>query len=284
MTLEPIPYLQGLDIADFKKNYVQRKRPVILCDFISQSSAFKNWNYDYFRKEAGNKIVAVHGSEDAHPDYVTSPPERQMLFSDYLDLIEREPSELRLFLFNLLVYRPKLRKALKIIPPMKGFLTNFPLLFFGGKGASVRYHYDIDMSHVFLSQFEGEKRIFLFANDQSDLLYKFPFNFHGPVDLRKPDYEKYPALKLLKGWECVLKPGETLYIPSGYWHYIQYLSQGYSVSNRALSASLTDKLKGFRNILIIRRIDNLLRRLFGQKWFNYKLKRAKRNAERHIRA
>jgi hypothetical protein len=282
MTLETITYLQDLNMVDFDKNYVKAKKPVILSNFISNSDAFKNWNYDYFRKEAGNKLVAVHGSEHAHPDYVTSPAESEMTFSNYLDLIEEGPSELRLFLFNLLVYKPKLRKALQVTPPMKGFLTNFPLLFFGGEGASVRYHYDIDMSHVFLSQFEGEKKIYLFPNNQSVFLYKLPFNFHGLVDLRNPDYEKYPALKLLKGWECTLKPGETLYIPSGYWHYIQYLSQGYSVSHRALSASFADKLTGFKNIFIIRRIDNILRRLFGQKWFDYKLKKANRNTKKYL--
>jgi len=70
------------------------------------------------------------------------------------------------------------------------------------------------MSHVFLSQFEGEKKIYLFENNQSKFLYKLPYNFHGIADLRNPDYEKFPALKYLNGWEYTLKFGETLFIPT----------------------------------------------------------------------
>ena len=31
-----------------------------------------------------------------------------------------------------------------------------------------------------------------------------------------PDYEKYPKLKSIKGYETVVEPGDVLYIPM-YW-------------------------------------------------------------------
>ena len=122
-------------------------------------------------------------------------------------------------------------------------------MFFGGKGSITRNHIDIDMSHVFITQFQGIKRIWLFPWEQSDLMYKLPYNFHSLANLQEIDYKKYPALKFLNGYEAVINPGETLYIPSGWWHYIQYETEGYSVSVRALPSSLLEKWRGFKNLV-----------------------------------
>jgi len=138
------------------------------------------------------------------------------------------------------------------------------------------------MSHVFLSQLEGEKEVWLFAPDQSALLYKLPFNFHGVINLRDPDYRNYPGVQYLQGLKCTLKKGDTLYIPAGYWHYIQYTTGGYSVSYRSLPASFFQKLIGFRNIFITRKFDNLMRRILKEKWFYYKLERSHTIAARTI--
>ncbi|MEI9935230.1 MAG: cupin-like domain-containing protein [Ferruginibacter sp.] len=196
MHLKAISFEEGLTRQSFTKNYLKPKIPVVLTDFTKDSAALGKWDYSFFKQVAGNNIVSVHGSEDAHPDKVTSPPATQMPFSEYLDLIEHQPSEARLFIFNLLLDKPELKKDLKVKNIAPRLLTWLPLMFFGGKGASVRYHYDIDMSHVFLSQFEGEKKVYLFDNNQNELLYRLPYNFHGITDLRNPDYEKFPRFKI----------------------------------------------------------------------------------------
>ncbi|WP_143304640.1 cupin-like domain-containing protein [Chitinophaga vietnamensis] len=277
MKLAPIPVAATMSSATFEQDYLKTKQPVIIRDFIS-GPALTKWSYAYFAEKAGNTAVAVHGSEDAHLDKVTSPPERKMTFAAYLDMINAGPTELRLFLFNLLLEKPELKKDLQVKKLTKGLLSWLPFMFFGGAGSSVRYHYDIDMSHVFLSQLHGTKKVYLFANAASPYLYRLPFSFHGLVDLRHPDYVQYPALAALRGWECTLEKGDTLFIPAGYWHYIQYVTDGYSISYRAIPPSLSDKLRGFRNIVLVRRFDNAMRHLFGRRWFDWKRRAAFRNA------
>jgi ribosomal protein L16 Arg81 hydroxylase len=65
-------------------------------------------------------------------------------------------------------------------------------------------HYDTH--DVFILQIDGTKAWTVF----SDTL-KFPLKDQKSVDLPPPDSE--PAL------ECILKPGDLLYIPRGHWHY-----------------------------------------------------------------
>jgi len=283
MHLKPVTAISGYTREQFTTAYLGPGIPVLIKDFIEPDSvALQKWNYDYFRQEAGEVMVGVHSEENAHLDKATSQPGEKMKFGDYLDLIASRPTVRRLFLFNLLRERPDIKKELRVRKIADNLLTWLPFLFFGGEGSSVRYHYDIDMSHVFLSQFQGIKKVWLFPNEQADLLYRLPWNFHGIADLRNPDYEAFPALRQLSGWECTLHFDETLYIPSGYWHYIQYETAGYSVAYRALPVSILKRAVGVRNIFITRRFDDAMRRILGKKWFDYKMKTAYRRAARAV--
>ncbi len=53
-----------------------------------------------------------------------------------------------------------------------------------------------------------------------------------------PDYEKFPALKLAEGFDFILEPGDTLFMPAGYWHHMEYLDSGFAMSLRAMHPSL----------------------------------------------
>ncbi|HRN54946.1 MAG TPA: cupin-like domain-containing protein, partial [Agriterribacter sp.] len=217
MNLQPVQRVEGLTKQEFTERFIRTKTPVILKDFV-KGPALDLWNYDYFKAVAGDLMVPVHGSENAHPDMVHSAPMAKMKFSEYLDLIQREPTESRLFLFNLLIEKPEIRKQLAFNKIANNILTWLPLMFFGGGGSSTRNHFDIDMSHVFLTQFHGEKKVTLFPNSNSSLLYKLPYNFHGIGDMKNMDFEKFPALKYANGWQCTIRFGETIFMPAGYWH------------------------------------------------------------------
>lgn len=282
MELKPIPVVNSISRKKFGRQFVRPAQPVVIKDFIRDCPALEKWNYDYFKEKAGDREVSLHGAENSDPDKVVSLPVAKTTFGNYLDYIRQQPTEQRLFLFNLLLDKPELRKEIRPQIIVKNFLPKLPLMFFGGEGSSVRLHYDIDKSHVFLTQFEGKKKIWLFAPDQSDLLYRLPYNFHSIADLRQPDLEQFPALRYVQGYECTLEPGDTLFIPAGYWHYIQYVTQGYSVSYRALATTASDKIGGIWNLIAVRNFDTLMRKMFGKKWFDYKIRTAHKRAEKAV--
>lgn len=281
MHLKKIEKVSGISSKDFTANFLTPGRPVILTDFVAPSSpAFQKWSYDYFREIAGTYQVQLFGKEDGSKDRAASAPVTKKTFREYLDLIESKPTDLRIFLFNLLKLKPDLLKDLQYNDVTNGKVLKWlPYLFFGGEGSSTRNHFDIDMSHVFLTQFKGTKRIWLFPLDQSPYLYKLPYNFHSLANIKEPNYEQFPALRRLEGFEAEISKGETLFMPSGYWHYIQYITEGYSISVRALPSNWMNKWRGFRNILITKNFDNTMRKLFKDKWFNYKIQIAQSRAK-----
>lgn len=285
MRLKPVEKIKTNNTETFIKDHMKPRVPIIIEDFIHpESPAFKKWNYEYFKEIAGDHKVNIYGSELDSLDRVASDPIAQSTFSEYLNLIQSAPTEHRLFLFNLLKIKPELKNDIIYNDVTGGKILKWlPFMFFGGEGSITRNHIDIDMSHVFITQFQGIKRIWLFPWEQSDLMYKLPYNFHSLAQIKNPDYRKYPALRYLNGYEAVIHPGETLYIPSGWWHYIQYDTEGYSISVRALPSSPLEKWRGFKNLVITRHFDNFMRKLFKEKWFEYKVKTARKRGTKAAR-
>lgn len=150
-------------------------------------------------------------------------------------------------------------------------------MFFGGQGSFTKIHYDIDCSHVFLNQFQSRKRVLLFDQEQSKYLYHVPFTVGCLVDMTNPDETIYPSLKHVNGYETILEHGETLFIPSMYWHHIEYLDGGYSISLRA-NNTIELKVKGAVHIAKHLAVDRGMNYLLGKKWMDMKINMAKRNA------
>ncbi|MBK6364014.1 MAG: cupin-like domain-containing protein [Saprospiraceae bacterium] len=192
-------------------------------------------------------------------------PDTKMPLRDYISTIQQGPTDLRLFLFNIFKYVPELKKDYKIHTIMDGFYNEFPFTFFGGEGSKVAMHYDIDLSHVFLTQFDGRKRVVLFGPEYSKHLYQQPFTVASYVNIDNPDYKKFPALQHVKGYDCIIERGDTIFIPSGYWHYITYLDSGFSMNQRA-NDSLPRKVKGVVNIAKHFVVDKGLNKIMGEKW------------------
>ncbi len=276
----PIPVVDGENITreEFETLFLKPQKPVILRGLWKQYPAYKKWTYTFFKETLGNTEVGLFSSTKADPGKTLTTPTTRMAFSEYLALIEKEPTDLRLFLFPIFKHKPELLKDFGYPDICKGYIK-LPFMFFGPKGSITRMHQDIDMSNVFLTQFEGRKRVVLFAPDQSELLYRLPFNVHSTVDIDHPDFEKYPALRYVKGMQGELQYGDTLFMPSGYWHHIEYLEGGFGLSVRTVAPGFMQRLYGIYNLTVQRSVDTLMRFIFRDAWFTWKKQVAIRRAE-----
>jgi hypothetical protein len=283
---------QKIDVVDsqrilfsFEKRFLYTQTPVIIKGLLKHTPAEKKWSIPYFKETMRDVLVDVYdnGNKNAAASAYTQ-ADLKMKFHDYLEIIEKnEHTDLRIFLCNLFKYNPELRKDFPCPQIFKGFLDHKGYMFFGGKDTTVRIHYDIDMSNVLHTHFGGRKRVMLFAPEYSRQLYRLPFNTYSLVDFDNPDYTKHPALRNVKGYQFILEHGDTLFMPSGYWHYMTYLEGSFSVSYRKLSPSLRDKAAGLMNLAWYLPVDKFLNKLFGTKWLNYKKEQAHKRADETIK-
>jgi hypothetical protein len=157
-------------------------------------------------------------------------------------------------------------------------------MFFGGKDTTVRIHYDIDMSNVLLTHFGGRKKVVLIAPEYNDFLYRLPYNTYSLINLDAINHKKYPALAFVKGYECVLEHGDSIFMPSGYWHYMTYLEGSFSISYRKLAPTVQSKLNGFVNIALKMPYDKLMNKVLGSKWLTMKEQIAQRKAMEAVKS
>lgn len=84
------------------------------------------------------------------------------------------------------------------------------------------------------AQVVGYKYIRLYLANQTHLLYPYPpdslLHNTSQVDIESPDLIKFPLFAKAEYTECIIGPGELLYIPNGVWHYVRSLTPSFSVS------------------------------------------------------
>src|SRR2546428_603293 len=120
----------------------------------------------------------------------------------------------------------------------------------------------------------------VFDNCWKERLYWIPFATYAleDYDVLNPDFEKFPALKGIKGLECYLEHGETLFMPTGWWHWMRYLNGSFSISLRAWDKSPVIKAKSLYNLTIQRKLDDLMQTNFKERYMNWKEELAKKRA------
>lgn len=279
MILKPVDRVDSISAEDFQEKYLKTLTPLVIRNLTQEWPAKTKWDYNYFKKMAGDKIVPVYDNSIPTPDTAVNKPDGMMKFGDYLDTIATKPTELRIFLFNIFDHIPGLLNDFSYFDNLSGgFLKKYPMMFFGGAGSKVFLHFDMDLSHVFITQFKGKKRVILFDNKFSTELYKLPFMVQSYIDPENPDYKKHPALKNVQGYETVLEDGETLFMPSGIWHYMNYLEGGFALSLRSMNTPITTKLRGLYYLFVMRKIDDFMKRNFTRKWYEYKHEQAAKRA------
>jgi hypothetical protein len=160
---------------------------------------------------------------------------------------------------------------------MKGFVKKYPMLFVGGQGSITHMHFDIDMSHILHTQFAGKKRVLLFPHEEKHKLYRKPWEVLSIANFANYnssfDYENFPAVKKANGYEVILDHGDTLFMPAGYWHHMEYIEAGFAMSLRALQGSIGGKLNGHWKLFGMRNIDTLMKKTFPKWWYERKKKK-----------
>lgn len=293
MLLKQVDLVENILGADFKKNYYTPQIPLVIRNLSKQWPAFTKWTWPYIKAAAGAKKVAIYNNAKSDAYTPLNKADDYTTFGNYIDMITSgQPAEWRIFLFNIFSHAPHLENDF-VWPDhlLGGFVKSLPLLFVGGQGSITHMHFDIDLSNIIHTQFIGRKRVLLFPYKEQFKLYRKPFEILSMADFShyyeptktKLNLKQFPATAFAEGYETVLEHGDTLFMPSGYWHHMEYLDSGFAMSLRALNNSALGKLNGIWNLVGMRNIDTLLKKTAPTKWYAWKEKRVIAGAERTLK-
>ncbi|SFC06878.1 cupin-like domain-containing protein [Massilia yuzhufengensis] len=168
---------------------------------------------------------------------------RDMAMADYLGLVTGE-GELPPYVGNL-----ELRELNRLCHWPGYFAKMGPPRFWIGPARTVTpLHCDFD-DNIF-AQVWGSKRIFLVPPHHDAFLYTREANpvlFGSPVDPEAPDFARFPLARQASMIECIVGPGDMLYVPAGWYHQVRAL--GFSLSANRWARAMPLALHGTAALL-----------------------------------
>ena len=118
-----------------------------------------------------------------------------------------------------------------------------PRFWVGPAGTVTPLHCDYD-DNIF-AQVWGRKRIFLSPPHHDQFLYPSEANailFGSPFDPEAPDFERFPLARQAAMIECLVEPGDMLYVPAGWYHQVRALT--FSLSSNRWARAVPLALRG----------------------------------------
>lgn len=89
-----------------------------------------------------------------------------------------------------------------------------------------------DLKDNIFAQIMGSKRVFLVPKNESHLVYPFLDNIvNSEVDPELYNLEKFPKFCKATIYETHVYPGDILFIPKGWWHYLRSESPSISINH-----------------------------------------------------
>ena len=168
MKLTEIHRVKSITKAEFVKNYLKPQKPVVIENLIGDWPAYDKWSLDYIKEIAGDKEVPLYDDRPVTHEDGFNQAHAKMKMADYIDLLKREPTNYRIFLYNIMKEVPSLKKDFKFPKIGLRLIKQIPMVFFGGENSKVFMHHDIDWANILHFHFHGKKEVILF--DQQQLL------------------------------------------------------------------------------------------------------------------
>ena len=242
---------------EFHSTYLEPRRPVIITALADRWPALTGWAPDELARRFGQRRVEVRRGDKQYYTTLSSyveylkkqakptwgrPAFKQdpatLLYLHALVLAETLPELLEdfevpsLFATNWLE-RPEWRSLLPI------GVRQSSVLFIGPPDARSRTHRDRYHTHAWFTQLHGEKKFKMLA---PNLL---PTNCQDPddtdralvIDLARIDHTQYSELDPSWVHDVSLRPGDTLFIPAGWWHSASCLTTSVSLSGNFVNQS-----------------------------------------------
>lgn len=217
-----VPRLPHLEKQSFERDFLGRS-PVVLTEALTHWSAFGSWSWDSLRERCGEQQVRVEVYADGNRSAMWA--FRDMKLARYLELMGGERHR---------DYYLAERPVAEVFPSLRGDVGGLGLVeperilkqvAFLGRDTFSTLHYH-PRNEAAAVPVIGTKRFLLYPPSQTEWLYPHPWYSPRCNFSRLPldggfEPERYPGFARATPLEVVLRPGELLYIPVGWWHSVE---------------------------------------------------------------
>lgn len=226
---------------EFVERYVRGSRPLVLTGVADDWPAMGRWSPADLKERFGHLDVEVQAERGADPHYEQNKLDHQRIvrLADFVDqvLAGGATNDYYLTANNEALRRPEFAPLLEDIGTLPDFCDRAELpkkssFWFGPAGTVTPLHHDSLM--LLHTQVVGRKRWRFISPMQTPHLYNHA-RVYSPIDIDRPDLNRYPRFKQVTVLEVVVEPGETVFLPLGWWHQVAAMDVSLSFSYSCLS-------------------------------------------------
>jgi hypothetical protein len=219
----------------FLRDYYSVNQPVIITGMMDNWPAMQKWNLDYFRTHFAERDVEVQFGRNTDENFEMNSVahKRTMRFGDYVDLVKNACTTNNFYMTanNDSLNRAALSELWDDIVQLPEYLKpqakKSGFLWFGPAGTLTPFHHDL--TNNFMAQVMGHKRLRIMPACEVANVYNNQHCF-TPVDGRNVDLAKFPDMAKAQIYDCLLEPGEILFLPVGCWHMVEGLEVSVTIA------------------------------------------------------
>jgi ribosomal protein L16 Arg81 hydroxylase len=228
--------VSALTQKEFLDRYYAQNTPVLMTDVCDRWPAQTLWDADYLVGKLGSTEVEVMAGRESDPDYEVNANQHRFMmpFDEYVAKIRTESRSNDTYL----VANNKLLATDAALPLWEDFdlderilgpdpKRTHAFLWFGPAGTVTPLHHD--SVNVLFNQIDGWKHFILVPSLEIHRVYN-NLAVYSSVDPLKPDLEQYPLFADVQQLHLDVGPGQTLFIPAGWWHHVEATEQSISIS------------------------------------------------------
>ena len=223
----PIERIPPISKRDFYNRYISKGKPVVITGLTCDWKAKKLWNFSYFLDQyARIKIQAflLNDKGECDVDISRGSPTREIVLEDCLNsLVGSEVKGKWSAASSVDLFPQQLSEEFRapLYCADGAFLRS--MIFIGPEGVVAPLHQDLPENLYVMVR--GTKRITLFAPSDdvypNSRLSNLPN--HSQINAEDPDYLRFPKAISTQPYVVDLTAGETLFIPSFWWHHLRNL-------------------------------------------------------------
>jgi len=240
---------------EFIERYVRGSRPLVLTEAARDWPAVTRWSPQDLKTRFGHLDVEIQAERNADSNYEQNKLEhrRTVRLGNFVDqvLAGGATNDYYLTANNEVLRRPEFAPLLKDIGTLPEIcdpaqLAQRSSFWFGPAGTRTPLHHDTLM--LMHTQIVGRKRWRFISPLDTPRLYNH-YEVYSPIDLDAPDLHRYPDFKDVKVLEVIAEPGDTVFLPLGWWHQVRSLdvSLSFSYSNLAVPNQYSFKNPSIHN-------------------------------------
>ncbi len=109
LKLKEIERVKTISKKDFYNNYVKKQIPIVIEELTQDWPAYLKWKLEYIKEIAGEQIVPLYDDRPVSHKEGFNQAHAKMKMSEYIDILNSQPTNYRIFLYNLMKQVPSLK-------------------------------------------------------------------------------------------------------------------------------------------------------------------------------